>query len=84
MSSKQNLNSIRMEDYFIRRNEIFARAFEVFIKFELEEMGINNRFLTSSKYNDLVNMKDSVVKLLISIFKKLLVKIRRKLGDLSK
>ena len=38
-------------DYWFRRNEIFARAFEMYIQFKLNKNKIQNTFLHSSKYD---------------------------------
>ena len=37
----------KYDDYWNRRNEIFARTFEVYIKHQLKEAGIKNSFLVS-------------------------------------
>lgn len=64
-------------DYFIRRNEIFARAFEVYVMFELKQMGITNKFLTASKYSSMYNLKESEIKPLVPLFRELLRHMRR-------
>ncbi len=38
-------------EYWIRRTEIFARTFESYIKYELDEMGIKNGFLVKLSYD---------------------------------
>lgn len=64
-------------DYFIRRNEIFARAFEVYIMYELKQMGITNKFLTSSKYEPAYNLKDTEIIPLIPLFRELIKEMRK-------
>jgi len=46
-------------DYFIRRNELFARAFEQYVQDRLEVLGIQNRFLTKTKYNRIFYLMDN-------------------------
>ena len=66
-------------DYFIRRNEMFARAFEVFISYELGEKGITNYFLAKSKYTAFVYPKVSELKPLIPLFRQFIAGIREKI-----
>lgn len=64
-------------DYFIRRNEIFARAFEVYVMYELKLQGITNKFLTDTKYDERYNLKESEIITLVPLFEKLLVEMRK-------
>lgn len=38
-------------DYWFRRNEIFARAFEQYVSYKMFKKGLSNHFLHSPKYN---------------------------------
>lgn len=63
-------------DYFIQRNEIFARAFEVFIQLELRRLNITNRFLTDRVYTNPFYLTEKEMKKLLPIFRKLISDIR--------
>lgn len=65
-------------EYFIRRNEIFARSFEVFVKMELDKLGIKNRFLTDKKYNPAIYPKESEMKTVVPLFRKLVKGVKGK------
>lgn len=56
-------------EYWIRRNEIFARAFEVYIKTELERKDIFNVFLTDTKYSGRVYPTPAEFKPTIPLFR---------------
>lgn len=66
--------------YWIRRNELFARAFEVYCLVKLEQLGIKNLLLVHSKYSESVYLRKSEI---ASISKKFdeLFGIVRKLID---
>ncbi len=49
----------RKRDYLLRRNEIFARAFEMFITFKLRKKKQRNRFLVENKYGREVLYKEN-------------------------
>lgn len=44
------------QDYWFRRNELFARIWEQFIQVKLKQKGIKNLFLNTTKYNEKVYM----------------------------
>jgi hypothetical protein len=67
-------------DYFIQRNEIFARAWEVYIKYELDAHGITNYFLSKPKYRAEVYPKLSEIKPLVPLFRSLVTGIREKIS----
>jgi hypothetical protein len=46
----KRLNKKGTKEYFLRRNEIWARSFEVYIHFKLEKEKHKNVFLNKSKY----------------------------------
>lgn len=64
-------------DYFLRRNEIFARLFEQYISFKLGELKIQNIFLTKTKYHSLQYMTPIEMKAVIPLFDKLLIQMRK-------
>lgn len=43
-------------DYYLYRNEIFARAFEIYVQYKLAKAKFKNAFLTSTKYDTDVYM----------------------------
>ncbi len=59
-------------DYMFRRNEIFARAFEKFIQYELYKMGIVNKFLHETKYDPRAYLSDGEMIKLLPLFIKLI------------
>ena len=67
-------------DYFIQRNEMFARTFEVYINYELEQKGITNYFLSKPKYRKDVYPKPSEIKPLIPLFRKFISLLRDKIS----
>ncbi len=46
------LNKPKPKEYFIRRNEIFARAFEIYVHYKLQKDKHKNVFLNKVKYPD--------------------------------
>lgn len=46
----KRLNKKGTKEYFLRRNEIWARSFEVYVQFKLEKKKHKNVFLNKSKY----------------------------------
>jgi hypothetical protein len=66
-------------EYWLRRNEIFARAFEVYINLKLKQNGIRNYLLTSTKYNPAVYLKDSEMQKLIGKFDHLISLIKKEI-----
>lgn len=47
------------DDYYIQRNEIFARVFERYIQLKLKENKIHNSFLTDTKYDNFLYLTES-------------------------
>lgn len=68
-------------EYWIRRNELFARAFEKYIQFELNEMGIKNHFLTKTRYTDFVYVPDNHFKTLVPDFREFIKLTRDKINQ---
>lgn len=59
-------------DYWFRRNEIFARAFEKYVQVKLQRNGINNRFLLNSKYSTMAYLTDAETIAILPLFDKLM------------
>lgn len=64
-------------NYFLRRNEIFARLFEQYISHKLKALKIQNVFLTKTKYHAAQYMTPAELKAVVPLFDKLLVEIRK-------
>lgn len=69
-----------ISDYWIRHNEMFARAFEVYISYKLNEKGIKNTFLTKTKYEGKWQYPaGNTFKSIVPHFDSLIIKMRKKL-----
>lgn len=64
-------------DYFLSRNEIFARLFEQYVSYKLKELKIQNVFLTKTKYHAVQYMTRTEMKTVIPLFDKLLIQMRK-------
>lgn len=53
------------DDYWLRQNEIFARAFEQYILFKLKSKKLNDVFLSQTKYGSEPYMSDKELKAII-------------------
>ncbi len=69
----------KLSKYWIRRNELMARAFEQYIHFLAKKKGCKNVFLTQFKYGGRTYMPESQVKKIVPIFNKWMIEVRRKL-----
>ncbi|MHA7109239.1 LPD1 domain-containing protein [Sunxiuqinia elliptica] len=66
--------------YWVRHNELFARAFEVYLSEKLKEKRIKNAFLVKNKYEGKwPYMQGSLVKKIVPHFDSLIAKMRKKL-----
>jgi hypothetical protein len=63
--------------YWIRRNELFARAFEVYCSIKLQQMGIKNLLLVKSKYRSDVYLKVGEMEPIIKKFDELFNEMRK-------
>lgn len=63
--------------YWIRRNELFARAFEVYCSIKLNQMNIKNLLLVQSKYRSDVYLKVGEMGTIIKKFDELFNEIRK-------
>lgn len=59
ITSAYRTRLVGMDDYWIRRNEIFARTFEQWCQYKLAQKGIKNNYLVQSKYDNAVYLKQS-------------------------
>lgn len=67
-------------DYYVQRNEIFARAFEAYVKYELGRLKIKNYFLTDRTYSDSIYLNDKEMSKLVPTFRKLISDIRNRIS----
>ena len=77
---KKTRSRIRLEDkfsgdYWFRRTEIFARAFEQYVHYKLIEKGIINRYLNKSKYEAESYIYPVEFKKVVPLFDRLLKQI---------
>ncbi|MCX6208344.1 MAG: hypothetical protein NTZ59_02285 [Bacteroidetes bacterium] len=66
-------------DYMFRRNEIFARAFEKYIQFELNAIGITNKFLHETKYDNRAYLSDAEMRNILPLFRNLIALMTKRL-----
>ncbi|MEL6673526.1 MAG: LPD1 domain-containing protein [Bacteroidota bacterium] len=64
-------------EYWIRRNEIFARAFEQYITYKMAQQKMVNSFLSKEKYSSLVYMDPRLLKKVAPIFDQLITAMKR-------
>lgn len=69
-----------ISDYWLRHVELFARSFETYIHYKLDQKGIKNTFLTHGKYEGSWPYPDKkLLKRLIPHFDSLITKMRNRL-----
>ena len=66
-------------DYFVRRNEIFARVFEQYIFLKLQRAGVKNHFLHDTKYQSRVYLTGSELERVVPLLDKLVKSMRNTL-----
>lgn len=70
----------KLTDYWLRHCELFARSFETYIHYKLNQKGIKNTFLTHSKYDGSWAYPDKeTLKAILPHFDSLITKMRKKL-----
>lgn len=67
-----------MGDYFVRRNELFARWWEAWIGYELRKQGIENKLLAQSKYDYRIYPTDNELAKVAPLFKRFCSLIKAK------
>jgi len=65
-----------MSEYWIRRNELFARAGEQYTGYKLKQKGLENAFLHKRKYENIAYMDPALLKRIAPIFDQLMAKMR--------
>lgn len=75
----KRLNKRGVKKYFIRRNEIWARSFEIYVHYKLEKQKYRNVFLNQSKYPERFYLTFSEMKKIEKDIDLLLTEIKRHL-----
>ena len=75
----KRLNKKGTKEYYLRRNEIWARAFEVYVHFKLDKKKQKNAFLNKSKYADRFYLKLPEMRKLEKDFDALMNEIKKHL-----
>jgi hypothetical protein len=65
-------------EYWFRHTELFARAFEVYINYKCKSKGINNYFLTHTKYANEAYLSDTEFNRVLPWMNKLILKMTEK------
>lgn len=60
------------QEYWFRRNELFARSFEQYISYKLAKKGVKNVFLAKYKYETTAYLDAALLKKIVPIYDKLL------------
>lgn len=76
----ENTGTKGIGEYWIRRTELFARTFEVYVKFELDELGIKNAFLTKLSYVTWAYPDTQLMKKIVPKMRELISLIRKKIN----
>jgi Large polyvalent protein-associated domain 1 len=73
----QALKKEYIDGYWIRRNELFARAFEQYVCYKLKKRKIQNKYLTKTKYDAKDYMDEQLLKKVVPLIDQLLAAIRK-------
>ncbi len=68
----KRLEKGNLTDYYFRRNEIFARAFEAYVHYKLDKKKYKNIFLTETKYQENTYLTAQELKKIEKLFDTLL------------
>lgn len=72
----KTLKDTKKGDYWIRRNELFARAFESWLQKKMKKAGMRNNFLTKKKYAGEFYPDNNLLQKVDPLFEKLLQQAR--------
>lgn len=64
-------------DYWFRRNELFARAFEAYLAYKLKKRGMHNTYLTRMKYGRGCYLTHNEIRAIEPVFDKLIAALRK-------
>lgn len=68
-------------DYWLRRNEIFARWFEQYVHYQLDKKGITNTYLTKEKYTGVFYLTPADFKRTLPLGNKLIANIKQRVNS---
>ncbi len=68
-----------MGEYYLRRNEMFARWFEAWVSWELQRQGITNRLLAQGKYDERIYPTDKELEKVAPLFRRFCKQIKDKI-----
>ncbi len=71
-----NKFNVHTQEYWFRRNELFARSFEQYISYKLAKKGIKNAFLSKFKYESAAYLDGPLLKKVVLIYDKLLKQMK--------
>lgn len=74
---KSNRKKLGLTDYFFRRNELFARAFESYVHFKMQKKRYKNIFLAETKYDPGIYLSPQEIKKLERDFDALISGIKK-------
>lgn len=75
----ERLKKANLSDYYFRRNELFARAFETYVHYKMQKKKYKNIFLAETKYDPKVYLNIAEMKKLEPDFDKLINAIKKEL-----
>jgi hypothetical protein len=75
----ERLKKAKLSDYYFRRNELFARAFESYVHFKMQKKKYKNIFLAETKYDPKVYLTTAEMKKLELDFDKLVNAMKKAL-----
>ncbi|MDP1801333.1 MAG: LPD1 domain-containing protein [Bacteroidota bacterium] len=75
LKSKQK--SLRLTDYYFRRNELFARAFESYVHYKMQKKRYKNIFLAETKYDPKIYLTPQEIKKLEPDFDALISALKK-------
>lgn len=72
-----NKKKLGLTDYFFRRNELFARAFEAYVQFKMNKKRYKNIFLAETKYDPRIYLTGTELKKLEKDFDALMAGLKK-------
>lgn len=74
---KSKKRGMRLTDYYFRRNELFARAFESYVHYKMKKKSYKNIFLAETKYDPQIYLSVQEIKSLEKDFDALIAAIKK-------
>ena len=73
---REKVDNTDSGEYWIRRNEVFARTFEAWLQKRMKKRGMRNNFLTKYKYKNVFYPDNNLIQKVDPLFERLLKKAR--------